>query len=153
MLETLCAYGAGLLTETGEADGAAAALARYALRVAGQAAAGAQSGDGELAAPRWLDAEDATTRQVLAWAMEHDPARALRLANALAWWWFLRAGWPTSTGCSARPPDTPRRAAEDGAPRSSGSARPRRTQPIWPQRSAISPRSATPWQTGRRPRR
>ena len=54
MLETLRAYGAGLLTETGEADGAAAALARYALRVAGQAAAGAQSGDGELAAPRWL---------------------------------------------------------------------------------------------------
>ena len=90
MLETLRAYGAGLLTETGEADGAAAALARYALRVAGQAAAGAQSGDGELAAARWLDAEDATTRQVLAWAMEHDPARALRLANALAWWWFLR---------------------------------------------------------------
>jgi hypothetical protein len=40
MLETLRAYGAGLLTETGEADGAAAALARYALRVAGQAAAG-----------------------------------------------------------------------------------------------------------------
>jgi DNA-binding CsgD family transcriptional regulator/tetratricopeptide (TPR) repeat protein len=90
MLETLRAYGAGLLTETGEADGAAAALARYALRVAGQAAAGAQSGDGELAAARWLDAEDATTRQVLACAMEHDPARALRLANALAWWWFLR---------------------------------------------------------------
>ena len=69
---------------------AAAALAGYALRVAGQAAAGLQSGDGELAAARWLDAEDATMRQALAWAMEHDAALALRLANALGWWWFLR---------------------------------------------------------------
>jgi DNA-binding CsgD family transcriptional regulator len=29
-------------------------------------------------------------RQGLAWAMEHDTALALRLASALAWWWFLR---------------------------------------------------------------
>ena len=90
MLETLRAYGAGLLAEAGEQDGAAAALAGYALRVAGQAAAGLQTGDGELAAARWLDAEDATMRQVLAWAMEHDTAVALRLAGALGWWWFLR---------------------------------------------------------------
>src|SRR6266536_571905 len=40
MLETLRAYGAGLLAETGEADGVAAALAGYALRVARRAAAG-----------------------------------------------------------------------------------------------------------------
>jgi hypothetical protein len=89
MLETLRAYAAALPTEAGE-DGAAAALAGYALRVARQAAAGLQSGDGELAAARWLDAEDATMRQALAWAMEHDPPAALRLANALAWWWHLR---------------------------------------------------------------
>ena len=43
MLETLRAYGAGLLAEAGEQDGAAAALAGYALRVAGQAAAGLQT--------------------------------------------------------------------------------------------------------------
>ena len=90
MLETLRAYGAGLLAGAGEQDGAAAALAGYALRVAGQAAAGLQSGDGELAAARWLDAEDATMRQALAWAVAHDPALALRLANALGWWWWLR---------------------------------------------------------------
>ena len=90
MLETLRAYGAGLLAGAGEADGAAAALAGYALGVAEQAAAGSQSGDGELAAARWLDAEDATMRQALAWAMEHDTSVALRLANALGWWWFLR---------------------------------------------------------------
>jgi hypothetical protein len=90
MLETLRAHAAGLLAGAGEQDGAAAALAGYALRVARQAAAGAQSGDGELAAARWLDAEDATMRQALGWAGAHDPALALRLAGALGWWWFLR---------------------------------------------------------------
>jgi len=29
-------------------------------------------------------------RQVLGWAVARDPALALRLANALAWWWLLR---------------------------------------------------------------
>jgi len=90
MLETLRAYGAGLLAETGEADAADAALAGYALRVAEEAAAGLRSGDGELAAARWLDAEDATMRQALGWAVAHDPALALRLADALGWWWSLR---------------------------------------------------------------
>jgi predicted ATPase/DNA-binding CsgD family transcriptional regulator len=90
MLETLRAYGAGLLAEAGEQVEAATALAGYALRVARQAAAGLQSGGGEQAAARWLDAEDATMRQVLAWAVAYDPALALRLANALVWWWFLR---------------------------------------------------------------
>ena len=90
MLETLRAYGAGLLAGTGEADGAAVALAGYALRVARQAAAGLWTITGEAPGARWLDAEDATTRQGLAWAMEHDPPGALRLAGALAWWWFLR---------------------------------------------------------------
>ena len=94
MLETLRAYAAGLPAEAGEQEEAAAALAGYALRVAGQAAAGSLSGDGELAAARWLDAEDATTRQGLAWAMEHDPALALRLATALGWWWVLRGRLP-----------------------------------------------------------
>jgi predicted ATPase/DNA-binding CsgD family transcriptional regulator len=90
MLETLRAYGAGLLAGAGEQAGAAAALAGYALWVARQAAAGLQSGDGEVAAARWLDAEDATMRQALAWAVAHDPALALRLGNALGWWWLLR---------------------------------------------------------------
>ncbi len=90
MLEMLRAYAAGLSAGAGEQDGAATALAGYALQVAEQAAAGLQSGDGELAAARWLDAEDATTRQALDWAMQHDPAVALRLANALGRWWRLR---------------------------------------------------------------
>ena len=90
MLETLRAYGAALLAAAGEQDAAAAALARYAVEVAGQAAAGLQTIEGELAAARRLDAEDATMAQVLAWAMDHDADVAVRLAAALAPWWFLR---------------------------------------------------------------
>jgi DNA-binding CsgD family transcriptional regulator/tetratricopeptide (TPR) repeat protein len=90
MLETLRAYGTGQVAEASEADRAAAALAAYALGMAEQAAAGLQTTIGEVAAARRLDAEDATTRQVLAWAMQHDGAIALRLAVALAPWWMLR---------------------------------------------------------------
>ena len=89
MLETLRAYGAGLLARAGEDAGAAAALARYALGVAEQAAAGLRTST-DVAAARWLDAEDATLRQALAWAGEYDTAVALRLAVALAPWWYLR---------------------------------------------------------------
>ena len=90
MLETLRGYGAGLLAGAGEQDGAAAALGGYALRVAEEAAAGLDTGTGEVAAVRRLDAEDATMRQVLAWAMQHDAAIALRMAVALAQWWLMR---------------------------------------------------------------
>ena len=90
MLETLRAYGARLLAGSGERDAAAAALAGWAVDVAGQAAAGLQSAEGELAAARWLDAEDAAMRQVLAWAVDHDPDAAVRLAAALVPWWSLR---------------------------------------------------------------
>jgi DNA-binding CsgD family transcriptional regulator/tetratricopeptide (TPR) repeat protein len=90
MLETLRVFGAGLLDRAGEQDEASAALARYALRVAEQAAAGLETTTGEVAAARRLDAEDATVRQVLAWALEHDADLALRVAIALAPWWSLR---------------------------------------------------------------
>jgi predicted ATPase/class 3 adenylate cyclase/DNA-binding CsgD family transcriptional regulator len=94
MLETLRAYGTRLLVEAGEQDRAQAALAGYALRVAEQAAAGLQASAGEAAAARWLDAEDAATGHVLAWAVGHDRDTALRLAGALAWWWWLRGQLP-----------------------------------------------------------
>ncbi len=96
MLETLRAYGARLLAEGGEGDAAQAALARYALRVAEEARAGLTADAGEVAAARWLDAEDATMRRALDWALEHDAALgheaavAPRLAAALAWWWQVR---------------------------------------------------------------
>jgi hypothetical protein len=53
-----------------------------------------QTRTGEAAAARWLDAEDPTMRQVLAWGMEHDREAALRLADALGWWWKLRGRLP-----------------------------------------------------------
>jgi predicted ATPase/DNA-binding CsgD family transcriptional regulator len=96
MLETLRAYGAGLLAEAGEGDIVAGALAGYALRVAEAAMVGPMAGAGGVAAARWLDAEDATMRQALDWSLEHDAAlghegsMAPRLAAALAWWWHVR---------------------------------------------------------------
>jgi predicted ATPase/DNA-binding CsgD family transcriptional regulator len=94
MLETLRAYGAGLLVQAGERDRAAATLAGYALRVAEQSAAGLQTRTGEQDAARWLDAEDALMRHVLAWAREQDTAVAVRLVDALGWWWHLRGRLP-----------------------------------------------------------
>ncbi|MGH3153731.1 MAG: protein kinase domain-containing protein [Streptosporangiaceae bacterium] len=90
MLETLRAYGADRLAEAGEGQIAAAKLAGHALQVATQAAEGMQTSVGELAATRWLDAEDATTQQALTWALEHEPGLAMRLATALALWWVQR---------------------------------------------------------------
>ena len=99
MLETLRAYGSRLLAQAAEQDQAAAALAMWALRVAEQAAAGLQASTAEeLAAARSLDAEEAAMRQVLAWTMEHDPATAARLADALGWWWLLRGRLPGQYG-------------------------------------------------------
>jgi len=90
LLETLRAYGARQLADASEQDEVAAALAGYALTVAEESAAGLQTSSAEVAAARRLDAEDATMRQVLAWALSHDPALGLRLAVALAPWWNLR---------------------------------------------------------------
>jgi predicted ATPase/DNA-binding CsgD family transcriptional regulator len=90
MLETLRGYAAGLLAEAGEQDQARAALARHALGVAEQAAAGLQTSTGEPAAARWLDAEDAAVGRVLAWAAERDLDTAVRLVTALSMWWVLR---------------------------------------------------------------
>ncbi|MDR3032198.1 MAG: hypothetical protein LBV78_03675, partial [Kitasatospora sp.] len=90
MLETLRAYGEQRLTEAGDQPETAAALVSYALQVAERAGAGLATSAGELAVGRWLDAEDATLHQALAWALEHDPQTAARLAVALAPWWRLR---------------------------------------------------------------
>ena len=106
MLETLRAYGAGLLAGADEQKQAIAAMAGYALRVAEQAAAGLQTGTAEIAAALRLDAEDVMMSQVLAWAMQHDTAVALRLAVALAPWWLLRgrlaAGYPLLREAASR---------------------------------------------------
>jgi DNA-binding CsgD family transcriptional regulator len=90
MLETLRAYGAGLLADAGEQEAAEIALAQWAVDTAGQAGAGLRTAEGDAAAARWLDAEDATMAQVLAWGMDRDMSVVLRLMAALGWWWSLR---------------------------------------------------------------
>jgi non-specific serine/threonine protein kinase len=90
LLQTLRAYGRARLKEAGEERQASAALARFALSVAGHAAAGLETRNRELPAVRWLDAEDATLGQALGWTLEHDPESALRLSTALGPWWRLR---------------------------------------------------------------
>ena len=144
MLETLRAYGAGLLAEAGEQDAAAAALAGWAVEVAEQAAAGLQTVEGELAAARWLDAEDATMRQVLAWAMEHDRGRRAAAggrAGAVVGP-AGPAGGPVPAAARGR---RARRAGQRRVVRRAVLARHGGvgSRPIWPGRWAISPRSAT----------
>ena len=90
MLETLRAYGTGLLTEEGEDGEVAGALAEYAAVVAEQASVGLYTRAGEAASLRQLDAEDVTLRHALDWAMEHDPGTALRLALSQAPLWAIR---------------------------------------------------------------
>ena len=90
MLQTLRAYGLEQLIQAGEQPEVAGAMAGYALRVVGQAAAGLKTSAGELDAARWLDAEDAMADVSLRWCLDHDPATALPLALALAPWWRLR---------------------------------------------------------------
>jgi non-specific serine/threonine protein kinase len=97
MLETLRAYGGELLAEAGEQEVAEEALAGYALRVAEDAAAGLRTSIGEAAAARWLDVEDATVHEGLAWTLKYDQAAGLRLAVALAPWWRLRGRYASGT--------------------------------------------------------
>src|SRR6202012_4402637 len=83
LLDTLRDYGAGQLDSAGEQPAARAALARYAVGVAEQAAAAMRTSPGEPPAVRWLDTEDATIRRALDWALGHAPAIAVRLVVAL----------------------------------------------------------------------
>ena len=102
MLETLRGYGMSRLREAGEEQVAAAALAVHALDVAEHAAAQMAVRGGELPAALWLDAEDAAVHQGLAWALDHDPSAALRLAVALAPWWLVRGRWVQGYGLLQR---------------------------------------------------
>jgi predicted ATPase/DNA-binding CsgD family transcriptional regulator len=101
MLETLRAYAAGLLAGAGEDGEAGAALAAYAAKLAAEASVGLQAGTTEVASLRQLDAEDATVSRALAWAMDHDPGAALRLALALEPWWQVRGRLAGNAGLLA----------------------------------------------------
>ena len=95
MLETLRAYGAGLLAEADEEDAVRAALTAYVAEMAGEAALEVYTRTQEMAGLRHLDAEDVTVHQVLAWTLEHDQAAAVKLVLTLAPWWQLRGRMPS----------------------------------------------------------
>ncbi|WP_049569675.1 BTAD domain-containing putative transcriptional regulator [Nonomuraea sp. SBT364] len=91
LLESVAAYGAERLAEAGDDDRRTRDrhLAHYAA-FAEQADAGLR-GPGQLLWLRRLEAETANARAALAHAVRHDVTdTALRLVNALAWFWFLR---------------------------------------------------------------
>ena len=90
VLDTLRAYGRGLLDDASETAAARAALARFSLQVAEQAAQSMRGGSGERLAVRWLDAENDTIREALDWALAHAPDTAVRLVIALSPWWYVR---------------------------------------------------------------
>jgi predicted ATPase/DNA-binding CsgD family transcriptional regulator len=90
MLETLRAYAGGLLAQAGEEAEVSAALAAYAAEMSTEAAAAMGTCGREVEGLRQLDAEDVTVHHALAWALEHDPPGALKLALTLAPWWQLR---------------------------------------------------------------
>ena len=89
MLETLREYGTEQLAAAGELDPARQRHAAYILELAERAAP-------QLYGPRqqsWfarLDAEYNNVRAALAYALEHAPLVALRLAGALGWYWYIR---------------------------------------------------------------
>ena len=153
MLETLRAYGSQAAGRGGRGwTGGRGAGRVRARRWPAQATTGLQASTGEVAAGRWLDAEDATMRQVLAWAVEHDAGTALRLAVALAPWWLLRgrlAGQYPLLREVAGQRRTGRRTR--GTPRSTGSGMQRCTRLTWPGRWTTTPRSGTPPGTRDRP--
>ena len=153
MLETLRAYGAGLLAEAGEGDAVAAALATYALRVAEDAMAGLTADTGEVAAARWLDAEDATMGQVL--DMGHGARRGRGAAAGGRAGVVVADPWPAGgSGAAAARGRRPRRRGQRRVVRrcTPGSVRRRWIRPIRPGRCATSPRSATPSGTAGRSR-
>ncbi len=91
MLETIREFGLEQLLACGEAVEAAERHAHYFLRLA-EAAAASQRGSGQVVHLAALEVEQENLRSALGWAVAA-PDRAdlaLRLADALFWYWYLR---------------------------------------------------------------
>ncbi len=90
LLETVRAYGRGLLSDSGDTDDAARAHAVHYLELAERAAAAAFAPDEDVLLTQ-VDLEYDELRVALAWSLgEGDRALGLRLARALAWFWPTR---------------------------------------------------------------
>lgn len=87
-LETMSQYATERLRESGEEETVSERHAGYVLALV--------ETDSAFGGPRqsaWLEliaGDHDNTRAALDWLIRHDPGRALRLAGALGWFWFLR---------------------------------------------------------------
>jgi non-specific serine/threonine protein kinase len=87
MLETIRQFGVELVEASGEADGLRQVQAAYLLRVAEEAAPQLEHSADQTWLAR-LDAEHGNLDAALTWLATHDRERALRLAGALAYFWY-----------------------------------------------------------------
>jgi predicted ATPase/DNA-binding CsgD family transcriptional regulator/DNA-binding XRE family transcriptional regulator len=88
-LETLRAYGAERLAASGQAETIRARHATFYLALV-EAAATRADGPEHNRWTRLLETEHDNLRAALSWLTAHDPARGLRLAGAMARFWYLR---------------------------------------------------------------
>lgn len=90
MLQTVRDYGRARLAEVGRLDDARQAAALWLTQQAVATSRAFESADTELSAARWMDAEQDSLRDALAWTLANDRSSAWALAIALAPWWRLR---------------------------------------------------------------
>jgi non-specific serine/threonine protein kinase len=91
MLETIREYALECLVASGEEQAAQAALVRHIVTLAERHWA-ASTGREKMYWLQRLGAEAGNIRSALAWALEHDPVTALRLAGPLGYHWIYHAG-------------------------------------------------------------
>jgi non-specific serine/threonine protein kinase len=93
MLETIREYALARSEEAGESDDGRRRHAAYFQAFAEEADLGLRGAD-QLSWVARLRAEHDNLRAALVWTLEHgDAARALQLAGALHWFWFLHGHW------------------------------------------------------------
>jgi tetratricopeptide (TPR) repeat protein len=119
LLESVAAYGLERLAEAGEAAGLRGRHRGYFTDFAERAASRLRGHD-QRSWLRRLDAEAANLRAALDFALAGDHDDALRMVNALAWYWFLRGRLTEA-----------RRALGEALALRSGSAAARATATAW----------------------
>lgn len=92
LLEPIRQYAQDLLQESGAAPTVHGRHVHYFLRIAQEAEPRMLDLERQVAFEE-LEAEHANFLAGLAWAVEHEPETALKLSNALGWFWEFRGYW------------------------------------------------------------
>jgi len=107
MLDTIAAFTAGRLADSGEADRSRRAHAAFFLTRAEAAEPGLRAG-AQLEHLAWFDREYGNLTSALRWAVDSgDEQTAVRLAAALGWFWTLRDAHDDAAGWLRRVLDPP----------------------------------------------